>query len=384
MPEFETRRPAVPPFFPPARPATDASDDEFESNVATEAPPQREGLPPGYRMRHDSHYVDQLTARTSQPQIRTLAIGDIETPRSPEPREIEPLVRSIAKYGVLQPLIVRSRNGRFELIAGARRLRAAALSGLTEVPCIVHTCDDVRAGALAEAENLRSGAPGPAGGADADLPPSSLKELGHSFGTIDSCLHLLAGRDASLRDRVALDLIRTEVHRAKRLVQSLHVLAQEPALALAPVSAATVLEEVLEAYAPERRLGGVQVDVDVSEGPHTVEADPEWLAVGLSGAIGGVLAIVQNAKMPALHVRLTGAASGPSIMLEIVQHVVTIPARALGRFFDPGWTDRPGGHQAAAELAASRRIVELHRGGIEVLTGERGGCRIVMVLPTVG
>jgi hypothetical protein len=69
-------------------------------------------------------------------------------------------------------------------------------------------------------------------------------------------------------------------------------------------------------------------------------------------------------------------------MLEVSQHVVTIPPWALSRFFDATWTDRPGGFQAATELAAARKVMELHRGGVEILTGERGGCRIVVVLPT--
>jgi hypothetical protein len=59
-----------------------------------------------------------------------------------------------------------------------------------------------------------------------------------------------------------------------------------------------------------------------------------------------------------------------------------VPAWALGRLFDDTWIDRPGGRQAAVEFAAARRVVELHHGGIEVLTGERGGCRVVVVLPT--
>ena len=54
------------------------------------------------------------------------------------------LVKSIQKLGVLQPLLVRPRAGRFELIAGARRLAAAAAAALTEVPCLVHQADDLQ------------------------------------------------------------------------------------------------------------------------------------------------------------------------------------------------------------------------------------------------
>ena len=381
MPEFEPRR--TPPFFPSTRTNSDATDEEdFDtSSVATETPPQREGLPPGYRMRHDSHYVDQLTNRAAQPQIRTVPIRDIDNPRPADVRDVEPLVRSITKYGVIEPLIVRGRAGRFELIAGARRLRAAAAAGLNEVPCVVHTCDDARAKALGEATNLHA-SPDGAAATGHELPPSSLPELRQSFGTIESCLHLIAERDASLRDRVVLDLVRTEVHRATRLVQSLEVLARTPALTVSELSVHTTLDRVLEAYLPERRLGGVQLAFDVADGSHTISADPEWFAVGLSGAIGGMLALVQTAKNPSLQVRLTGTAAGPSIMLEVSQQAVTVAPWALSRFFDATWTERPGGFQAAVELAAARKVMELHRGGVEILTGERGGCRIVVVLPT--
>ena len=80
-----------------------------------------------------------------------------------------------------------------------------------------------------------------------------------------------------------------------------------------------------------------------------------------------------------MHVRLTSA--GGSVTLELAQHGVTIPAWALARFFDAAWTERPGGYQAAVELAAARRIVELHRGGVELHAGERGGCRLVLLMP---
>ena len=77
----------------------------------------------------------------------------------PTRRDLGALSRSIGKYGILQPLLVRPRAGRFELIAGVRRLAAAAVAGLTEVPCLVHQVDDTRARALAESDNLRATEP---------------------------------------------------------------------------------------------------------------------------------------------------------------------------------------------------------------------------------
>jgi ParB family chromosome partitioning protein len=55
---------------------------------------------------------------------------------------LEELAASIARLGVLQPVLVRERGARFELIAGERRLRAAERAGLREVPAIVVETDD--------------------------------------------------------------------------------------------------------------------------------------------------------------------------------------------------------------------------------------------------
>ena len=65
------------------------------------------------------------------------------------------LSESIRRYGILQPLTVRSTAGGYELIAGERRLRAAGLAGLREVPCLLVSADDQDAGLLALVENLQ-------------------------------------------------------------------------------------------------------------------------------------------------------------------------------------------------------------------------------------
>lgn len=62
---------------------------------------------------------------------------------------------SIAEYGILNPLTVRLRSGRYELVAGERRLRAAKLAGLSEVPCILLDVGLEEASLLALIENLQ-------------------------------------------------------------------------------------------------------------------------------------------------------------------------------------------------------------------------------------
>ena len=69
---------------------------------------------------------------------------------------LEELAASIKKLGIVQPLVVREYgNGRFQLIAGERRLRAARLAGLTQVPAYIRTADDVAMLELALVENIQ-------------------------------------------------------------------------------------------------------------------------------------------------------------------------------------------------------------------------------------
>ncbi len=70
--------------------------------------------------------------------------------------ELEGLAQSIRSNGILQPLLVRIlENGRYELIAGERRLRAARLIGLNKVPCIVNNISEEDSAVFAVIENLQ-------------------------------------------------------------------------------------------------------------------------------------------------------------------------------------------------------------------------------------
>ena len=72
-----------------------------------------------------------------------------------EPEALRELADSIAQHGVIQPIPVRRRGGDYELVAGERRLRAARMAGLAEVPCVLMTLDEGESGLLALVENLQ-------------------------------------------------------------------------------------------------------------------------------------------------------------------------------------------------------------------------------------
>lgn len=73
-----------------------------------------------------------------------------------DPAGLQELAASIAEYGIVQPLTVRRRDGFYELVAGERRLRAARMAGLREVPCILLSVDEAQSDLdyIEEAEGL--------------------------------------------------------------------------------------------------------------------------------------------------------------------------------------------------------------------------------------
>ncbi len=71
------------------------------------------------------------------------------------PEALSELSESIRQHGILQPLSVRRSGLNYELIAGERRLRAAQMAGLTEIPCIVMQMNDRESGLAAMIENLQ-------------------------------------------------------------------------------------------------------------------------------------------------------------------------------------------------------------------------------------
>lgn len=93
-------------------------------------------------------------------ELREIEI-DLITPGEQQPRtsfdeaKLQELAQSIRVSGIIQPLLVRRRGGRFELVAGERRWRAAQLAGLSRVPAIVREIADENLLELALIENIQ-------------------------------------------------------------------------------------------------------------------------------------------------------------------------------------------------------------------------------------
>ncbi len=120
----------------------------------------RRGLPAGIRMRHDSHYVEELAGQRPTPIGRLIPVDRID-PNPEQPRveigDLTDLTQSIEEKGVLEPLLVKPSPGgsRWMIIAGERRWRAAKAAGLREVPCMEMDVDDRAVAEIALIENMQ-------------------------------------------------------------------------------------------------------------------------------------------------------------------------------------------------------------------------------------
>lgn len=101
-----------------------------------------------------------LNDRSSADEVKAIPVADI-VPSPYQPRtifddeRIDELCQTIKTHGVIQPIVVRVRNGKFEIIAGERRYRAVQKLGLSTIPGIVREFNDSQAASIALIENLQ-------------------------------------------------------------------------------------------------------------------------------------------------------------------------------------------------------------------------------------
>jgi signal transduction histidine kinase len=356
-----------------------------QSPEVEEPAPQREGLPAGFRMRHDPHYVEELVSRSHANRVQMISTSEIDDPRPGGEHDIQPLVTSVADFGILQPLLVRRlANGRCELIAGSRRLAAARQAGLERVPCLMHSADDRRAEALANAAR-RADTGNDRRARTPEAAPSTAKayaEIGESLDAIGACLRLFRETTRPAPERVALDLIGAEVWRATWLIQALSLLDEDPPVANEPVDLGSVVNRMARALTPGRYHTGAALEVDVDAADSRARGDAQLLTVAVAGIVMALQAATERVETAVVRVRVREE-SGDRIRVEAAQDAMKMPASWRDRFLDLQWIDRPGGRRITVALAASHRIAELHGGTLTMEDADNGGCRLALSLPRV-
>lgn len=104
--------------------------------------------------------ISPNSQQESASDLRQIPLAEVEiNPYQPrrdfDPEELASLARSIITHGVIQPIVVRALGGKYQLVAGERRLRAAKQAGLARIPARVLVLDDQQTCELALIENLQ-------------------------------------------------------------------------------------------------------------------------------------------------------------------------------------------------------------------------------------
>lgn len=192
---------------------------------------RRIGLPESIKLRHDVHFVEELSSRRGAPVGRMIPVEEIE-PNPNQPRQqmgdLSELTASIREKGILEPLIVRRWGDRYQIISGERRYQAAVQAGLMELPCVERDADDKETVEIALIENLQR----------KDLTPfeeaEALAQLATRYGYTHELLAQRIGRSrTSITESLSLNAMPEEVKNLCRLADIdsksllLHVVRQE-------------------------------------------------------------------------------------------------------------------------------------------------------------
>lgn len=362
---------------------------EIEPGLESVPPPERppvairEGLPAAYRMRADAHYVEQLDAPASS-SVRLIDARTIEV-RGEDPRPAASFVESIKRHGVLQPILVQTRGGRYRLIAGRKRLAAAISAGLREVPCLVQRVDEEQAGQLAEATNLpaQDAAAAAAPTRPAALPversSGATDQLAQSLLALASSANLLSG-GSPLTMAVAADLVRAEAARALQLLLASRVLRDEVPVSRLKVPVRAIIDRAMQATMAERRLRATEVRV-MADGVRdaAVRGDEDLLASALAGLVMATVSLVGEKGGPTT---LAASVKDGRVTFAVAQESLSVPESWVERTFDAAW---PIAHAATGTLAlmqSARRIAELHAGSVSA-TSIESGTSFNLALPLV-
>jgi hypothetical protein len=386
VPDFEINQAADPTIARPDTPYLDP--DDFADAPRSRS---REGLPPAFRMRHASHYVEQLMGDGPIQSVRQIPIDQVVGPDVTA--DVTDLAASIREVGLLQPLLVTScESSRFELVAGRHRLFAARKAGLASVPCLLVNADGDAANMLKEHTERRStveatveeraaaAAPGPVSAeaaGTAEVLRTAFSEISNSMRFIDSLAPIARTNDSGLRATMIVNAISVEAHRATTLAAAASLLTRREPLNLAPVDCASVLQTIRSEVKVEARLKGVAIDWSESVALARTVADSEALSTGWSALIHAMLALAEEGDR--LEVALDAPRVRPALILKIKIRT-DAPALNVERFFDANWAGHPAGRCGAIMLAAALQGARLHSGRLSAGTVD-GGLSVTFVAP---
>ncbi len=346
--------------------------------------PVREGLPKAFRMRHGRHYVEQLMGDAPLRTVREIAVADFHAVPDSE-ADLSTLQQSIGSVGVLQPLLVTLDAGRYRVIAGRNRLRAAMAVGLQAVPCLGHDVPGDGLESLRQAAGRRAVAPRVAEirakeTVPLEVVPVDVRSAISAESGVLSPSMIAAAVDDRLRLAVLADLMGVELQRAETLARAATVLDSHTPAAREQVTVGALVNRLLARIRPEARLRNVVLDVAVSDAGYRIPADPRLLAIAFECMAHGIL-LLCTGEMSKLRIAVEGARVRPALIVEVSQNIASIDVHGSRRFFDRDFGEHPSGQPGALMAACLARIARLHGGRAGLRAIAPRGCALTLVVP---
>jgi hypothetical protein len=150
------------------------------------------------------------------------------------------------------------------------------------------------------------------------------RDLAQSLAALLASTSLLSDRGPALVSTVAANLIRAEAWRATCLLRVSRFLRGELVPTPKPVRAQTIVDQLLKAIEPERRLRGVAIDARVSGGDRLLSVDEDLLLTALSALLTATIALTE--EQSALTVTVTADAKGSDVVFSISQEQAAAPS----------------------------------------------------------
>jgi hypothetical protein len=320
--------------------------EEFAEDLETGAgssrlKPVREGLPPGYRMRADAHYVDQLSSRRSDRQSAA---------RVTDVAPSEPAVDLRERRDARERPFDSAQGRPFDSAQG-------------------RPFDSAQGRPFDSAQGRRA--------------DKAFAQLAEDVASIESAAAVLAGDVSPMTRSANVDVIVAQAWRASWLLRAMAILDSSHRGYQRPRPLGFILTEVCQRLSAESRLSGFALTVHASDWNTPVSVDEGALVTGLTGAVLGTLGVVGRSE--GVTVRLSAsAAAGELRSVEVSQDDVMVAPSIASRFFDPLWTERPGGWVAGLGASAARAVAQQQGGSAVFLAGERRGTTIRLnFVPTV-
>lgn len=213
-------------------------------------------------------------------------------------------------------------------------------------------------------------------------------EVGNPLASISGVTQTLLRRTEDPKVTEKLELIKAHVQRISHIVREMQSFGRPPILDWGPCALNDILTKAVEMIRFDKRAANVEIDLETADDlPTTYGIEDQLLQVFLNVLLNALDALnpLGDSQQRRLSIvsRTAEPPSEPALIIEFDDVGVGIPKEAVGKVFDPFFTTKEVGYGTGLGLAVCYRIVEEHRGHIEINSEPTQGTQVRITLPVL-